>query len=109
MAKKKLTDQQRIEQIEELLENITPGPWTIGEEGDQEVEIDARKGDKRLDMTAWDGFITVYGNFDDPEVGEDVMYANADFVAAAPDNMKFLLALAKKALAAEKGESDAGK
>ena len=81
----------RIEEIEERLRGITPTPWEVGEGDYQELEIIAKKGDARLDMTSWEGFITIYGSCDEPEVGTEVMTKNAEFVANAPADIRYLL------------------
>lgn len=73
----------------------TPGPWAVGDVrfDKQRADIDAPKGDSRLEYTNWTSLARVYGSEYNPLIGGDVMMANARLIAAAPDLYNALVAV----------------
>jgi hypothetical protein len=67
------------------MSKFTPGPWAVSQREIQEWDINAPRGDKRLQYHGWDGLAVVYGSDDDPTNGNIVGEANARLIAAAPD------------------------
>lgn len=82
----------QLAKMKARLRAATPGPWRVGvkSKNEMEVEIDAPKGDKRLGMATWEGFVSVWGCFDEPK-GFDVGLANAEFLASANADMATLI------------------
>lgn len=74
----------------------TPGPWTVCSTGDPfNIEIHAPHGDKRLNLSRWEGLAIVYICDDQTEPGTLIAKANAALITAAPD----LLVALEKAVA----------
>lgn len=63
----------------------TPAPWVATQDGSQCVRIDAPNGDPTLEHQTWKRIALVYGSEDDPVKGNQVAWANARLIAAAPE------------------------
>ena len=85
-------DARTLSEIDMRVSEATPGPWKINRNApEQEVWIDAPKGDPRLDYAKWENMITVYGCEDDPTAGNIVADRNATFIAHAREDVALLL------------------
>ena len=73
----------------------TPGPWQIGKVNHkkQRIDLDSPATDPRLGYSRWDGFARVYGCEYRPDIGSEIMMANAQLIAAAPELLDALRGL----------------
>jgi len=91
----------------ELLAAATPGPWGQDDAcGHFEVHIYAPKGEPRLSMNYWESLVIVHGNEDQPRIGYQVAWGNADLICNAHDLAQTVVDLhaeVERAASAERG------
>ena len=65
----------------------TPGPWFVGEinHKKQRVDIDSKTPCPVTLHRSWEGLARCYGVEDNPTIGSEIMLANANLIASAPE------------------------
>lgn len=76
-------DEQKLQELEAILDASTPGPWVLEKQSPDEFWINAPQGDPKMGWPKWDGMIVTYGDEDNPEVATRVAKANAQLILTA--------------------------
>lgn len=84
-------DEQKLMELEAILEASTPGPWVLEKQSACEFWINAPQGDPKMGWPKWDGLIVTYGDEDSPEMATKVAKANAQLILTAKAVMPKLI------------------
>lgn len=84
-------DEQKLMELEAILEASTPGPWVLEKQSACEFWINAPQGDPKLGYKTWDGLIVTYGDEDNPAYATKVAKANAQVILTAKAVMPKLI------------------
>lgn len=76
-------DEQKLMELEAILDASTPGPWVLEKQSACEFWINAPQGDPKLGYKTWDGLIVTYGDEDNPDHATKVAKANAQLILTA--------------------------
>lgn len=76
-------DEQKLMELEAILDASTPGPWVLEKQSACEFWINAPQGDPKLGYKAWDGLIVAYGDEDNLDQATRVAKANAQLILTA--------------------------
>ena len=84
-------DEQKLMELEAILDASTPGPWVLEKQSACEFWINAPQGDPKLGYKTWDGLIVAYGDEDSPDQATKVAKANAQLILTAKAAMPKLI------------------
>ena len=86
-------DEQKLMELEAILEASTPGPWVIEKQSAHEFWINAPQGDPKLGYKMWDGLIVTYGDEDcvDEVKSTKVAKSNAKLILTAKEALPKLI------------------
>lgn len=84
-------DEQKLQELEAVLDATTPGPWVLEKQSACEFWINAPEGDAKLGYKSWDGLIVTYGDEDNPEQATKAAKANARFILTAKATLPRLI------------------
>lgn len=84
-------DEQKLMELEAILDASTPGPWVLEKQSACEFWINAPQGDPKLGYKTWDGLIVAYGDEDSPDQATKVAKANAQLILTAKTAMPKLI------------------
>lgn len=84
-------DEQKLQELEAILDASTPGPWVLEKQSADEFWINAPNGDPKMGWPKWDGLIVTYGDEDSPEMATKVAKANAKMILTAKETLPKLI------------------
>jgi len=84
-------DEQKLMELEAILDASTPGPWVLEKQSPDEFWINAPQGDPKLGYKTWDGLIVTYGDEECSDSATKVAKANAQLILTAKTAMPKLI------------------